>query len=118
MKSYLLDESGDIVIRNGQFVFVEGDEELAQQVRLSLQTEKGEWFLDLEEGMDYTPIFSKQFNDTEARDAMLEAISDVSEPLLAEEISFVRDTKARKMEIKPILRKENGDELDLEGVEI
>lgn len=118
MKSYLLDETGDLVIRDGQFAMVEGNEELAQQVRISLQTEKGEWFLDLEEGLDYNSIFSKDFNETEARDAILEAIADVSEPLLAEEITFVRDEKARKMEIKPILRKENGDELDVEGVEI
>ncbi|MGE7880158.1 hypothetical protein [Peribacillus muralis] len=117
MKSFKLDDNGDLVLENGSFVMIEGDEELAQQARISIKTEKGEWFLDSEEGMVREPLFSKFFNDAEAKDSILESVMGTSEPLNFESIIFNRDTRSRKLTVDIIMRKENGETLALEGVE-
>ncbi|CEG31452.1 MULTISPECIES: hypothetical protein [Peribacillus] len=118
MKSFKLDENGDLVFENGSFVMIEGNEELAQQARISMQTEKGEWFLDPEEGMDRSPILSKNFNETEAKDIIMESTIGTTEPLEFENITFVRDIRNRKISIDIVMRKEDGEVLELEGVEI
>lgn len=114
MKSFLLDNKGDLVMKNGTFVIVEGNEELKQQIRMSLLTSKGEWFLDVEEGMDREPIFSKFFNEVEARDSIIESLSNLSETVLVEEINFIRDMQKREMQVLLSLRKENEEAFKLE----
>lgn len=117
MKSFKLDANGDLVFENGSFVMIEGDEELAQQARISIKTEKGEWFLDPDEGMDREPIFAKLFNETDAKDSIMESVIGTSEPLVFESIDFNRDTRSRKLTVDIIMRKEDGEALTLEGVE-
>ncbi|AOH54494.1 hypothetical protein ABE28_009025 [Peribacillus muralis] len=117
MKSFKLDEKGDLILQNGSFIMIEGDEELAQQARISIKTEKGEWFLDPEEGMDRGPLFSKFFNEAEAKDNILESTMGTSEPLNFESIIFNRDTRNRKLTVDIIMRKEDDETLALEGVE-
>lgn len=118
MKSFKLDENGDLILENGSFVMIEGDEELAQQARISIQTEKGEWFLDPEEGMDREPIFTKFFNEIDAKDSIMESTIGTSEPLRFESIDFHRDVRSRKTTVDIVMQKEDGEVLTLEGVEI
>lgn len=118
MKAFKLDENGDLVRENGTFVRIEGDEELAQQIRMAIQTDKGEWFLDEEEGMDREPLFAKVFNEEEAKDSIMESVVDISEPVIFEEIIFKRDTKNRVMTVDLLIRKEDGETFPVEGVEI
>lgn len=48
-----LDANGDIVIVDGDFVFTSGLEAVVQDIKIGLRTIRGEWFLDLEEGVPY-----------------------------------------------------------------
>lgn len=116
MKSIKLDKNGDSVMVDGDFVWIEGDEELAQQVAITLKTAKEEWFLDLDEGMDRTPFFSKTFLENEAKDSLIEAVGQVPGIAMAEDISFSRS--GRVLTVSMTLRKEDGDTLELQEVEI
>lgn len=49
----LLDDTGDLVIRNGDLVLIDGAEEIAQRLRIRLRLFVGEWFLAPAEGMPY-----------------------------------------------------------------
>ncbi|MCM3598722.1 DUF2634 domain-containing protein [Metabacillus idriensis] len=116
MKSFMLDLNGDFVLHNSSFVIIEGDEELAQQVRIAIHTSKGEWFLDPDEGMDRSPLVAKIFDEQAAKDSIIEALEIVSEPLIVEDIYFVRSD--RTMHVNLNLRKEDGSLLEVKGVEI
>lgn len=50
---FKINESGDVVVENGEFVFVEDQEVLRQQAKINLQLSKQDWFLDFSEGITY-----------------------------------------------------------------
>lgn len=115
MKSFKLDENGDFVLQNGSFVMVEGDDELAQQATIAIKTSKGDWFLDPDEGTDREPLFAKIFNESEAKESIIESLEELSEPVTVEEITFSRVN--RTLSIDLTLAKEDGSLLNVEGVE-
>lgn len=59
MKGFMLDSHGDVVIHNNKIQMIEGDELLAQRVWCVLGTNKGEWPLNLEEGINFHNILGK-----------------------------------------------------------
>lgn len=60
MKGFMLDEHGDVVIENGEIQMVHDVELTAQTIKSVLQTQKGEWFLDWEEGINHNEILGKK----------------------------------------------------------
>ncbi|WP_051291496.1 DUF2634 domain-containing protein [Fictibacillus gelatini] len=109
---------GDIVIENGDIAMIEGDEELAQSVRMLLQTRKGEFFLEEDHGLVFDHILGKDFNLDEARDDIIEAISQEDRIASVEEIAFNDDLQSRTRTISLTLKKDDGETLSVEGVEI
>jgi hypothetical protein len=116
VKAIKLDENGDYIIENGSFVMIEGDEQLAQEVRFAVQTSFGEWFLDLNEGMHREALFAKRFDENDAKNSIIEALMNLSEPLSVESITFNRVN--RLLLVDMILRKEDGARLIVEGVNL
>lgn len=115
MKSPLIDETGDVVFKNGDLVMIEGDEELAQGIRVLLETSLEEWFLDPDFGLDRNSILVKKFNEMEATDAIIEALEAESQIAFLEKITFA--ITGRSLTIDLSLLKANGEVLDIEGVE-
>ena len=60
MKGFALDEKGDLLIQNGTIQMVHGTELTAQTIKSVLGTQKGEWFLDYNEGIDHNAILGKK----------------------------------------------------------
>ena len=56
----------DLVLADGALVMVSDAETVAQCVRLTLETFKGEWFLDTGHGTDYDQIIGDGTGDPEA----------------------------------------------------
>ncbi len=82
--------NGDLSFdENGNLVTVEDDDELSQSLRLLLETNKGEWFLNTNTGFDYDLITEKNpdlnlisagivdtlFQDSRVTDAVVTDIS-------------------------------------------
>lgn len=116
VKAIKLDENGDYIIENGSFVMIEGNEQLAQEVRIAVQTSKGEWFLDLDEGMNREALFAKKFDENNAKTSIIESLMSLSEPLSVESITFNRVN--RLLLVDMILRKDDGVRLIVEGVNL
>lgn len=67
--------TGDLVIENGDLVFVEGLSAIAQAVRSRLRLFRGEWFADLDAGVPwFQAILLKNPNLTEVRDTLRQTI--------------------------------------------
>lgn len=111
-----IDNDGDFVYENGSFVMVQGDEQLAQEVRIAIQTNKGEWFMDYDEGMDRNYLLGKNYNENRARSSIIETLMNISEPLVAESIVFRKVQRILLIDLT--LRKQDGGTLTVEGVRI
>lgn len=57
-----LTSSGDIAIEQGDLVLVDGAAEAAQRISLALSVQFGEWFLDINQGIDWFNILNQYGN--------------------------------------------------------
>lgn len=64
MKNYLLDEDGDLYIRNGKSFFVEGNSAIRQNMDNNIQTNIGEIFTDSEIGLPMKVLMDKSVSDS------------------------------------------------------
>ena len=89
MKGFALDSNGDVKIKNGEIQMVIGTELTRQTVQSVLGTNKGEWFINWDEGINFDNILGKKkyhkANTVEIDNAELEEtkrdMSELSERL-------------------------------------
>lgn len=74
MKAFKVDKNGDLIIENGDFVVIDGRDELVQSIDRILTTNIGEWFLSMGFGLDYQAIQGKGKNKESVKLAIKEAI--------------------------------------------
>ena len=81
MKTFKLDQFGDVVISNEQIELVEGVELIAQTVKQVISTNLGEWFSDTTEGIDFHVILTKNPNYDLIQDTINTAVQKVADAL-------------------------------------
>ena len=81
MKTFKLDQFGDVVITDGKIELVDGVALVAQTVRQVLNTNLGEWFGDTGEGIDYHVILTKNPNYDLIQDTINTAVQKVADTL-------------------------------------
>lgn len=112
MRSFALID-GDIQIGpDRNIVMVEGDDELLQAVRINLATNIGEWFLDLDFGLDYSHIFKKQFNEDRVRAEVVKAVHQEERVRKVTDYRFEFDRATRTASIYFKFTKLDGAELE------
>lgn len=109
---------GDIVIDNGDIVMVEDDEELAQSIQSILQTRKGEFFLEPDHGLSFDNLLGKQANQHEARDDIIEAVSQEPRVAAVTDVVISDDRKIRKRSVIVTIQKEDGTQVEVGDVNI
>ena len=67
--------NNDLVIENGNLLMVEGNDEIVQATERILTTNKNEFFLDINLGLEYKQIQGKNVDEDSIRFAILEAIN-------------------------------------------
>lgn len=103
---------GDLVIENGDFVLIDGGEEEAQCIERVLTTNRGEWFLNLLHGLDYTHIFTKPLDEDRARLSIVEAIHQEPRVESVEEIEFQFDRAKRHMTVYVQVKMRGGNTIE------
>ena len=116
MRSLLLSEDGDLVIQRGDLVEVEGIDEIAQRFRFILRTNKGEWFLNPDEGIDFRVFWQKLPDEEEIRLALEDAASQVPEIDRIENIRIDFDHRNRVLTVSFVAVLTTGEEVELEEV--
>lgn len=107
---------GDLVFDGqGNLVMVEGEDEIVQSIERILTTNKGEWFLNLEHGLDYQEIQGKGRDIEGIKLAITEAILQEERVSEVEKIDLFLD-KDRHLKINVTARLQGGDTLDLSEV--
>ncbi len=111
MKGIKLNEAGDWAIESGQLQMTSGITEFAQSVRRAAGTNKGEWFLNPDEGMRFGAFVGKDPSEEEMRDELAAAIYSESRVAAVEDITISRDRAARSQSINVAVRSNEGDQI-------
>ncbi|MGN0243472.1 MAG: hypothetical protein ACI4CT_05365 [Lachnospiraceae bacterium] len=113
MKGFMLDSSGDIVVKNGDIQLVHDRELTAQTTKFVLQTNTGEWFLNDEEGIDVRSITVKNPNEDLIMDNIKLGLIQVDETFEISEFDFSVG-KDRKSTINFTAETDDGEEVEIE----
>lgn len=96
MKGFKLDERGDIVFEKGKIAFVEDINLTVQTIRTVMGTNKGEWFLNDNEGIDFDFILGKGITDDMRLSQCADACQQVDSNLYVYDFRSEVDKKTRQ----------------------
>ena len=101
MKTFKLDQNGDVVIKKNKIELVEGVELVAQTIKQVIGTNLGEWEKDENEGIDFSVILTKNPNFDLVQDTINTAVQKVADTLGVEleTDNFVIETNNRNLSI-------------------
>lgn len=106
-------KDGDLVISGGDLELVEDIEEIAQCVEVVLGTNKNEWFLNPELGIDYSKVVDKS-TETQARNEIILGIAQEPRIDTINELTVTDDRKNRKRAINFKATSVEGEEVERE----
>lgn len=98
MKSFALDEAGDLCLKNGDIEMNDGAALLRQTARTLLGTNRGEWFLDEDEGLDFGLVLGKAVPEGRLRDEVQKELLKLDENLVIH--AFSTEREGRKLGIR------------------
>lgn len=80
MKGFALDANGDLLIKKNDIQMIEGAELTRQTVKTVLSTNKGEWSLNIDEGINFKDILGKKqvISATDGREAEIHELKQQS----------------------------------------
>jgi hypothetical protein len=116
MKTFKLDQNGDVVIKNNQIELVKDIEFVVQTVRQVLNTNLGEWFGDKDEGIDFYVILTKNPDYELVQDTINTAVQKVADSLeiKLETDDFTFNVDGRSLAITFTLRAEGVGETSID----
>ena len=106
-----MDDNGDIVIKDGNMQIVSDNELKAQTLKTVLGTNKGEWFLNTDEGINLHFLLGKGVTEDMQLSQVKEACKQVDENLYVSAFSATVDDANRKSTIYFTAKDDNGTEL-------
>lgn len=106
---------GDLRFENGDFIIIDGPEEVAQCIEVSFGTNLGEWFLNEAAGTEHMRLLEKT-TDNEARAEALRVLSQEERIENIESLTVLTDKKVRKRTISYVVTLIDGVVLEREVV--
>ncbi len=110
-------ENGDLVFNSQRnLLMVEGHDEEIQSIERLLTTNAGEWFLNIEHGLEYARIQGKNISDEQIRLAVMQALAQEERIQEVESIEIERSDKERTVAVNFRCRMVSGETLQGEEV--
>ena len=100
MNDIKLDNNGDFDLERGDFLLIDNDQRIIQQIKIRLLTWANEWFLDKDVGINYLDIFNEKQN-TEAliENLIRNTISDIENVVSVDSVAVKKDNKNRTLTV-------------------
>lgn len=111
MFGFALDQNGDVLIENNEISIVVGDSLLQQKVWTVLRTNLGEWFFDLEQGVDFKNLLGKGVGEELARYEIEKGLAQVDSTFVITEFTYEVDKADRKAKVTFKAQNESGEEV-------
>lgn len=100
MKGFKLTSDGDIQLTGGIIDMIDGDELTAQKCRTVLGTNKGEWFMNGNEGISFSSMLGKNITEDMQRSQIELGLRQVDDTFSLTEFSREFDNRTRRATIK------------------
>ena len=114
MQGFKLDSNGDVLIENGKISMTSGTDLTAQTLQTVAGTNKGEWFLNEDEGIDFDSVIGKGITEDMQRAEMSDACKQVDENLRLTEFHRELDKKTRAATLYFTAVNQSGEEIRVE----
>lgn len=88
VKGFAIDSTGDLLIDNNEIQMVEGEELLKQTVQSIIGTNKGEWFLNENEGIEFSNILGKGVTEEMVKAEIEDGLQQVDDTLSISDFSM------------------------------
>lgn len=99
VKGFQLDGAGDVQILNNEIQMIDGNDLLRQTVEAVLSTNKGEWFLNEQEGITFANILGKLKDEEIVRNEVQQGLLQVDSSFVLTSFTVELDKLARKLQI-------------------
>lgn len=109
MKGFALDSNGDVIIEKNKIKMVDGAELIRQTVQTVLGTNKYEWFLNIDEGIDFNNLLGKKKDDDIIRNEIIQGLQQVDSSFVLENFNCDFDIKSRKLTINFKAKNSDGE---------
>lgn len=115
MKGFAIDEKGDVVIKSNKIQMVDYTELIRQKVQTTLTTNKNEWFLNKNEGINFDNILDKKKSEEIIKNEIIEGLHQVDSSFVLEKFNCKLDREKRKLVITFKAKTGNGEEIEIEA---
>lgn len=115
MIGFKLDQNGDVLIENNQIQMINGDELIRQTARSIISTNKGEWFLNEDEGIIFDNILGKFVDEDVIKSEIEEGLSQIDSSFSITEFSYEFDSDKRKLKVSFSATNDDGTVIDGEN---
>lgn len=109
MKGFALDSNGDVIIEKNKIKMVDGVELIRQTVQTVLGTNKNEWFLNIDEGIDFNNLLGKKKDNEIIRNEIIQGLQQVDSSFVLETFNCDFDRKNRKLTINFKAKNSDGE---------
>lgn len=118
MKCFSMNSQHDVEIRNGVIQMTEGAELTRQTAETTVNTKMGEWFLNHELGIDFTPLLGKDAlkNEDAIRNAILVGLQQVDSTFQIDTFDLEHNSANRRTAVKLTASTESGRTIELSEV--
>lgn len=113
MKGFEVDEKGDVVIKGSKIQMVDYTELLRQKVQTTLATNKNEWFLNKNEGINFDNILGKKKSEEIIKNEIIEGLHQVDRSFVLTDFKCDFDRKIRKLVISFKAKTNDGEEIEI-----
>ena len=114
MKGFALDNNGDVIIEKNKIKMIDGVELKRQTVQTVLGTNKGEWFLNIDEGINFDNLLGKKKDDEIIKNEILQGLQQVDSSFILENFNCDFNKKNRKLNIYFKAKNFNDEEVTIE----
>ena len=99
MIGFALDENGDVLMKNNVIQTVEGTDLLLQKIKTVLSENKGEWFLNDDEGINFNNILGKNNPEELVRSEIEQGLQQVDSTFSILDFECIVDKKTRLLTV-------------------
>ena len=110
MTGFALDSNGDVIISHGAIQMINGDELIRQTVETVLGTNKGEWFLNTEEGIDFYNILGRNKEEDIIKNEVMQGLRQVDSSFIMDSFSFTQS--GRSLSVHFTAKTESGEVIE------
>ena len=88
---------------------IDGNELIRQKVQAVIGTNKGEWFLNVDEGIDFNNLLGKKKSDEIIRNEIIQGLQQVDSSFVLESFDSDFDKKSRKLTVNFKAKNSDGE---------